>query len=254
MISTYQKRYAEYYDILYGDKDYKKECDFVEEILQRYSPNQVKDVLEAGCGTGGHAIPLAKSGYRVIGFDISEAMTKRAEEKSKGIKNLKFHIMDLCNFNLNRKFDACICMFAVMGHINENEEIQKALRNIRKHLKSQGLFIFDFWNGLAVLRNLPSVRVKVLEDKDAKIIRTAEPELDAFSHTCKVHYRLIAIRNNKVLDEIEETPVIRYFFPQEIRHYLECADFEVLKICPFLDLSGRVDENVWNITVVAKAV
>ena len=56
-----------------------------------------------------------------------------------------------------------------------------------------------------------------------------------------------------LIDEVEETHVSRFFFPQEVCHYLADAGFEVLKICPFLDLDGKVDENVWNITVVAQA-
>jgi hypothetical protein len=46
---------------------------------------------------------------------------------------------------------------------------------------------------------------------------------------------------------------MRFYFPQELKYYLENAGFEVLKICPFLDLNGCVDEHVWNIAVIAKA-
>lgn len=253
MTNAYQEKHATYYDLLYSDKDYEKECNFVEAIFQKYALSSVNTILEAGCGTGGHAIPFAKRGYEVVGFDLSEAMIRRTREKAEGIANLKFHVMDLRNFQLNTKFDACICMFAVMGYVTENKDVERTLINIKKHLKKDSLFVFDFWNGLAVLRILPAVRVKVVEDKGMKIIRTAEPELDAFNHICKVHYRLIITENKKIVDETEETHVVRFYFPQEIKHYLEDAGFEVLKICPFLDLSGKVDENVWNITTIAKA-
>jgi len=35
---------------------------------------------------------------------------------------------------------------------------------------------------------------------------------------------------------------------------LKDSGFETLKICPFLNLNGRVDENTWNIAVIAKAI
>ena len=251
---VFKEALAEVYDLIYKDKNYEVECDFIEEIFQKYSGRYIKTMLDVGCGSGGHAIPLAKRGYDVVGFDLSEVMIRRAKEKAEGIANMKFQIMDLHNFKLNTKFDACICMFAVMGYVTENKDVQKALLNIRRHLEDQSLLIFDFWNGLAVLRILPSVRVNVIEDKGVRIIRTAEPELDAFNHICKVHYRLIITENNKVVDEVEETHVVRFYFPQEIKHHLEDAGFEVLKICPFLDLDGKVDENVWNIVAIAKAV
>lgn len=249
------KDYGKYYDILYQDKDYEKECDFIEEIFKRYSQKPIETILDVGCGTGGHAIPLAKRGYRVSGFDASEIMIQRAKEKSKseGLK-IEFEVADICDFNMNRKFDACICMFAVINYLTRNDQIQHALTNIRRHLNPNGLFIFDSWNGLAVLRILPEVRVKIMEGGGKKVIRFVHPELDSFHHICKDHYQLIVIQENNIIEEVKETHVIRYFFPQEIIHYLEEAGFEVLKICPFLDLEGEVDENVWNMTVIAKAV
>jgi len=59
------ERYAEYYDLIYQDKDYEKEYDFIEEIFQNFSSNPVKTIFDGGCGTGGHAIPLAKRGYQI---------------------------------------------------------------------------------------------------------------------------------------------------------------------------------------------
>ncbi|MFC1940389.1 class I SAM-dependent DNA methyltransferase [Chloroflexota bacterium] len=247
-------KYAEYYDLIYQDKDYEKECDFIEDIFAQHSAKQIKSVLDVGCGTGGHAIPLSKRGYKVTGIDSSAGMIKRAKEKSKSASNPDFKVMDLLKLNLDDKFDVCICMFAVMDYITQTEDILKTLRTIREHLVKDSLFIFDFWNGLAVLRTLPSVRVKSAEDKGKRVIRIAEPELDAFNHLCRVHYHLLILQNNTLLDEFEETHTIRYFFPQERVHYLQDCGFEPLQFCPFLDLEGRVDENVWNVTAIARAI
>jgi SAM-dependent methyltransferase len=255
MPDTYQDKYALYYDLIYSDKDYEAECDFVEEIFQKYSPHPIATILELGCGTGGHAIPLAQKGYKVCGIDISEAMIARARKKAKDAKlKVDFQLMDLRSFNFDRNFDASIGMFAVMGYVTGTKDVLSTLRNVRKHLVNASLFVFDFWNGLAVLRILPSVRVKTINYKELKIIRTAQPVLDAVNHTCQVNYQILVIQNNTLLDEIRETHIVRYYFPQEITHYLDDSGFEVLRICPFLDLNGKVDENVWNITVIAKAI
>ncbi len=249
------EKYAEYYDLIYQDKDYGKECDFIKEIFQKFSLRPVKTILDGGCGTGGHAILLAERGYEVTGIDGSEIMIKRAKEKLKGSElRLSFQKMDLRELDLSTKFDACVCMFAVMDYVTETDEVLKVLENIRRHLEKDSLFIFDFWNGLAVLRILPSERVKIVEDKEKRIIRIAQPELDALNHLCRVNYHLLVNQGNTLVDEITETHVIRYYFPQEIAHYLRDTGFEVLRICPFLDLNGRVDENVWNIAIIARAV
>lgn len=257
MNRAFKSSYAKYYDLIYEDKDYEKECDFLEEIFSEYSEKPIKSILDGGCGTGGHAISLAKRGYSLLGFDASEIMVKRAKEKAKNCDgSVVCCVGDLRDFQFSETFDTCILMFAVIDYITETEDVLKTLKNVRKHLRENSLFIFDFWNGLAVLRILPSVRVKEVENKKAgiRIIRTVEPELDTFNHISKSHYRLIVLKNDRVIDEVEEIHVIRFYFPQEIKHYLEDANFEVLKICPFLDLDGKVDDNVWNIAVIARAV
>jgi len=249
------ERYAEYYDLIYRDKDYEGECDFIEEVWRRFSAHPVKTVLDGGCGTGGYAIPLAKRGYQITGIDSSEIMLKRGKTKAiEGKLKLELRIGDIRQFNLGKKFDSCICMFAVMNYITETEDVLNTLQSIRKHLRSGSLFIFDSWNGLAVLRILPSVREQVFEDGNLKVTRVAQPELDALNHLCLVHYHLLVNRGNSLVDEIKETHIIRYFFPQEITHYLKDTGFEVLKFCPFPDIDGKVDENVWNIAAIAKAV
>jgi SAM-dependent methyltransferase len=248
------ERYAEYYDLLYQDKDYAKECDFIESIFHKFSSKPVKTVLDGGCGTGGHAFLLAERGYQVTGIDGSASMIKKARKKLRGNLKLDFQTVDLRKLELGKKFDACACMFAVMNYITQTDDILKTLKNIRRHLEKDSLFVFDIWNGLAVLRVLPSERVKIVENKEKRIIRIARPELDAFNHLCRVHYHLIINEGSTLVDELEETHVIRYFFPQEIKHYLQDSDFEVVKICPFLDLEGKVDENTWNIALITKAI
>lgn len=248
------RKYGEYYDLIYHDKDYETECDFIEKVFRDFSPKPVKTILDAGCGTGGHAIPLVQRGYDVTGVDASEAAIKILVEKAEQNRLLlPSYTMDIRSLQLNNKFDASICMFAVINYLTENEDIQSALMNIRKHLAVGSLFIFDCWNGLAVLRILPSITVKTVVDKDKRVMRIARPELDAFHHLCRVNYQLSVTHGNTIVDEIEETHIIRFLFPQEIAHYLEDANFELLKICPFLDLKGKVDENIWNITIIARA-
>ncbi len=246
--------YGEYYDILYSDKDYEQECDFLQEIFKKLATGPVKTILDAGCGTGGHSIPLAKRGYNVTGIDASQVMITKARQKAKGkSSNLTFHSLDIRDFDLEKKFDACISMFAVLNYLTETRDIQKALESIKRHLKPNSIFTFDFWNGLAVLRIMPSVRIKAMETKGRRIIRTVHPEMDTLHHICKSHYHVLVTKGDKVLAEFKETHVVRYFFPQEIAHYLDDAGFELVKLCPFLRLDGKVDENEWNVSAIARA-
>ena len=71
--------YSKFYDTFYKDKDYSEECDFIESVFQRYSGRPVKTILDLGCGTGGHTIPLAERGYLLTGVDLSAWMLKEAK-------------------------------------------------------------------------------------------------------------------------------------------------------------------------------
>jgi predicted TPR repeat methyltransferase len=56
--------YARYYDLLYRDKDYAGESEYVAAHIRKQAP-QAKCILELGCGTGAHAEHLARMGYTV---------------------------------------------------------------------------------------------------------------------------------------------------------------------------------------------
>jgi SAM-dependent methyltransferase len=243
------KDYAKYYDLIYQDKNYEKETDFLEEIFGvTFKP---KRILEVGCGTGNYTKLLLERGYDVTAVDLSEDMLTVARDKCA----CKFTQGDIRDITLNEKFDACLALFAVMSYITETSAIIQALNNIRSHLNPDGIFIFDVWNGLAVMRLLPERRIKEVENDELKIIRIAVPNLRSFDHICEVNYKLIILnKEDTTVTEIAETHGVRFYFPQELRYYVEKAGFEVLKICPFLDLNGSVDETVWNMTVIARAV
>src|SRR5260221_7397314 len=56
-------------------RDTLAEVDFLLDVLQ---PAAGSDILDMGCGTGRHAIELAKRGYLVTGVDISRGMLAEA--------------------------------------------------------------------------------------------------------------------------------------------------------------------------------
>lgn len=252
---AFGKLYSRYYDIVYADKDYEKECDFIEQVFRSYASGKPASILDVGCGTGGHLIPLVRRGYEVVGVDKSESMVRIARTKLQKFNlNAKVYIGDMADFAINQKFDACICMFAVINYIIETDKLIKALRNIRKHLKKGSLFIFDSWYGPAVLNIKPSIRVKVVENQGLKIIRIVVPELDTFKHLQKSNYYMIVIKGEKVIDECHEVHVLRYFFPQELIHYLTECGFDILKFCKFPYLDKPPSENTWNVAVISKAI
>lgn len=245
--------YANYYDIIYRDKDYEAESDFLELIFSKYLSKPVRTILDLGCGTGGHALTLAERGYKIAGVDLSRKMLEIGERKAKERRlNIKFIEGDIRNTELNQKFDAVISMFAVMSYQVTNQDLISTFKTAWKHLEKNGLFIFDVWFGPAVLTQKPSDRFEVIEKNNERIIRLANPVLDILNHTVDIKYKIIKLFKGKILDEVDEVHRVRFLFPQEIELICDMTGFKVLELCPFMELGKIPTEEDWNVTGILR--
>ena len=156
MTAPFGEQYAGAYDALYADKDYAAEVDLVEEVLRRHGAPLPADLLDLGCGTGGHAVPLAVRGHRVEGVDVAPAMLEHARAKAAaaGVQ-VGLREGDIRTADLGRQFDAVLLLFAVLSYMHGNDDVLAALRTARRHLRPGGLFLLDVWNGPAVLFDPP---------------------------------------------------------------------------------------------------
>jgi SAM-dependent methyltransferase len=217
--------YATYYDTLYQNKDYEAECDFVERMLGQHAQGPVKSILDMGCGTGGHAIPL-------------------------------IHIGDVRDLDLGQTFDAVIFMFAVIAYQTTNAGLNGALRSARRHLEPGGLVLFDTWYGPGVLADPPTDRIRETEDPDdgSRIVRITQPAHDRLAQTIEVRFRVLHLQGERLVGEVRESHLLRYLFPQELDFHLEQAGFRLRKLCPFMHPDAEISRAHWNVAVVAEAV
>jgi SAM-dependent methyltransferase len=240
--------YADAYDAVYGDKDYEAEVDLLERLFARHGVGPVRSVLDLGCGTGNHAIPLARRGYAVLGVDRSEAMLAHA----RGRGEVEFVQGDLRHVDLGRTFDAALMMFAVLGYQLANADVLAALGTARRHLAPGGLLVFDVWYGPAVLAERPAPRLKVVDLANGQLLRVAEGTLDVRHQTCAVRYRVWRLEEGRVAAETREQHTVRYFFPLELELLLQTAGFELARLGAFPDVDREPDESTWNVGVVAR--
>jgi SAM-dependent methyltransferase len=249
--------YAEFYDLIYQDKDYLSECDLIERLFSVYGDAPIRSVLDLGCGTGNHAIPLAKRGYEVIGIDQSQGMLDQLARKMRGrpgMERLSAHYGDIRCYDLGKSFDAALMMFAVLGYQLGNEDVLSALRMARAHLRPHGLLLLDAWYGPAVLMQQPSERKKIIPTPEGRIIRISSGELDIRQHVCTVHFRAWRDEGDHIVQTTEEKHHMRYFFPKELELFLHCAGFSLERLGRFPEFDLSPDENSWNVLGVARAV
>jgi SAM-dependent methyltransferase len=219
--------YAAYYDLLYGDKDYSAEAAHVAALL----PAGTARVLELGCGTGAHAVALARLGLVIDGVDLSPAMVERALARRARLPaelqaRLGFTAGDARSHRAGRTFDAVISLFHVMSYQTANEDLLAALATARAHLAPGGHFVFDFWYGPAVLSDRPRQVVKTVADERIEVRRETTPTLHPNHNRVDVRFDvLITARapsgsapgaGDPATQRVQEVHPMRYLFLPEI--------------------------------------
>ena len=255
MSELFSSGYAAAYDSLYGTKDYAGECDLIERIFRTYSKAPVASVLDLGCGTGNHALELARRGYEIAAVDQSPHMLAEAQKKlaaSPGGK-VSFHEADIREFNLNREFDAIVVMFAVLGYQIDNHDVLRTLGTARNHIKKDGLLIFDVWYGPAVLHERPTQRIKTIKTENGEILRASGGTLDVNANVCTIDIQIWNLENDRLVSRTEESHTQRYFFSQELKLFLENTGFDPIRLGAFPDFNHDPDESTWNVLQVARA-
>ena len=131
------KEFAKYYDKFYKNKNYVKEVEFLLNFI-----HQDDKIIDIGCGTGLHASLLEQKGFRVDGLDLNKEMLDIA--KTRVHSNL--YLQNILEINLNQKYDVVISMFAVLNHLKNLKELEKALMNLKNILTDDGKIIIDLHN------------------------------------------------------------------------------------------------------------
>ena len=250
---TVFNEYARYYDLLYRDKDYQTEADYIHSLIQAHAPG-AKSVLNLGCGSGRHDRCLTKLGYTVTGVDLSEEMLACARAAATGDSSLEYVQGDVRTMRLQKQYDVVIALFHVMSYQVSNADLKAAFATARAHLRTGGLFLFDCWYGPGGLSDRPSRRVKELEDDNLRVTRIAEPVLHANENLVDVNYHVsIRCKSSGELQEIRETHRMRYLFIPEIIEYLSAVDLEHLFSKQWLSASEPGDM-VWYLCCGARSI
>jgi ubiquinone/menaquinone biosynthesis C-methylase UbiE len=146
------------YEKVYGitDEITQLEVDF---LINECGLQPQSQILDLCCGTGRHALQLAKLGYAITGQDISADFLRIAEEKSaqSGL-SIEWVNRDMRDIPFEDKFDLVFIMFGAWGYFEEDHENQAVFKAIHRALKANGHFILDFFNRDWILRHFQPER------------------------------------------------------------------------------------------------
>lgn len=148
---------------------YTSPLNYWETLINFFKKNQVKRVLDIGCGSGSHLLALAENDFTVCGLDSSQEAIKLAEKRfaEKKLKgNLKLHSMHM-SFPFSDNFFDAVISLRTLNH-GDIAQIKTTIKEIERVLKKNGycfvnsLFIpgRKKWTGITTLNTLKVRMIK----------------------------------------------------------------------------------------------
>jgi SAM-dependent methyltransferase len=100
-------------------------------------------ILDAGCGHGRHAVPLARVGYDVVGLDASRTLLAAARRALRGARRPRFVCGSYARLPFEPgSFDAVMCLGTALGYMGEGAD-RAALREFRRMLAPGGRLVIE---------------------------------------------------------------------------------------------------------------
>lgn len=242
--------YAKYYDLLYRDKSYEEEVDYIINLLLDNSVNDLSTILDLGCGTGKHDYLLTNKGYKTTGVDISEQMVNIARTN---YPNLDFINKDLRTLNLNKRFDAVLSLFHVASYQTSNDDLENYFKTASNHLNIGGLFIFDFWYGPAVYNERPKFKQKEFESEALVLKRLSKPKLIPNDNVVEVTFDIeMTDKKRRSSQNFSELHRMRYFFLPELYVYAKQTGLKLLRSYKWMTKDPLGLDSWYGVVVLSK--
>jgi len=238
--------YSKYYDLLYADKEYEKEAEYVMDLIRTFNKGTAS-ILEFGSGTGKHGKLFKAGGFEHYGIERSNEMVEEAHKTG-----VECEQGDITSFKLDKKFGVVISLFHVISYLTTNKEVNECFTKANEHLEDGGLFIFDTWYTPAVYFNKPENRIRKVGNELLDVTRFASPAIHYNSNIVDVNFTVFIKEkaDNRTTELVEKHPM-RHFSIPEIALFAEINGFAIERIEEFL--SGQEpSENTWGVCFVLR--
>lgn len=221
IVDNYEE-FAKLYDrLMANDFDYEKWYEYLEEIFERYE--KPKRILEMACGTGSISYYLARAGYDITAFDLSEDMLSIAYNKLIDFNNINLLHLDMRDFVINKKFDTILATCDSINYIIESRDLLETFKNVYRHLNDNGLFIFDI-NSYHKLKNIIGNNTFVEDQED--LFYVWQNYYDEQKSLCEFYLTFFYKEEGNKFNKFEEVHMERAYKVMEIEDLLRQAGFK----------------------------
>lgn len=242
---TVFKEYAAYYNLLYQDKDYNSEVEYIYSFIKKYHSG-AKSILNLGCGTGSHDELFYNKGFKVLGIDLSEEMVELAKQKAIA-PSLEFLCLDATKYYSEKNFDIILSLFHVINYQTSEQALNDFFKAASSNLHQNGLFIFDSWYGPGVLHDIPKHKSKEIENELLYIKRLTIPSLNVNKNIAQIDFDIsITEKRGNTISQIHETHLMRYLFNPEVESLAQKNGFEILEFKKWMGVESP-DIDSWYV-------
>jgi SAM-dependent methyltransferase len=143
---------------LYKHRNDEDARDLINLIQRTISIKKGDSVLDIACGAGRHSLELARRGYDVTGFDLSDYLINEARTACNKAKEkaLQVHFLkkDMRHFNFKGRYDLAVNLFTSFGFFDNDQENFTVIENASNSIKKGGYFVLDFLNKGYLIENI----------------------------------------------------------------------------------------------------
>ena len=178
-------------------------------------------ILDAGCGNGRHAIPLAMAGYDVVGLDGSRRLLAAARRSARGVRRPRLvHGSYAALPFAAGSFDAVMSLGTALGYAGEAGD-EAALREFQRVLAPGGRLLIETLHGGEIGARLPEHEERPLASRG---VLRFERRFDRSRGLMQETQRF----DDGSGDYLPRSYELRVYTEHELRRLLEHAGFTVL--------------------------
>ncbi len=248
---------AELYDLVYADRD--------DHAFWAAMAPDAGETLEVACGTGRVLIPLARSGHRITGLDLSPQMVERcrrklAAEPDEVRERVTLVQADMTSFDLGRRFALVALPFRGFQHLTSVGRQMACLSRCHAHLTPGGRLVLDLFNPDPSLlyehgESDGETEAEVVECADGRRIRwwgrVIGYRRTFQTNDCEMTYEIT--KPDGTTRRVTETFPMRYLWRYEVEHLLARTGFRIVALYGDYDRSPFGDDSP-ELIAVAEAL
>jgi SAM-dependent methyltransferase len=169
--NTFYDSIAEYYPLFYRDWDIQLEREGLG-LRSIFRNKGVIRVLDAACGPGTQAVPLAQLGFEIVAADPSTGMIHKARDTA-----VRFGVLDKIQFvcvdflqlhqAVEGPFDAVICKGNALPHLLLDEDIEATLLTFYELLRPGGSLVIGMRDFGPFMEDRPRFLPGLTHENDA---------------------------------------------------------------------------------------